>query len=122
MGVVLGVNGDDVAFEAGSVRTVILTILALINLPTAVCLHVLLQLGWLPEASPAALALKGEVLCMQGEDMATQSESVGGIEVAMPTLVHLVALVCLGVLLQLGWPVKAFLTHVTLMGKVLGVN
>lgn len=122
VGVVLGVNGDDVSFEARSVRTVILTILALINLSTTMCLHVFLQLGGLPEASPAALALEGEVLCMQGQNMATQGESVRSIEVTMPTLVHLVALVCLGVFLQLRWPVKAFLTYVTLMGKVLGVN
>lgn len=59
MGVVLGVDRDDVAFEARSVRTVILTILALIYLSTTVRFHVLLQLGGLPEASPAALALKG---------------------------------------------------------------
>lgn len=40
----------------------------------------------------------------------------------MPALVHFVALVRLCVLLQLRGPVKAFLAHVTLMGKVLGVN
>lgn len=89
------------AFEARSVRTVILTILALINLSTTVCLHVLLQLSRLPEASPASLALKGEVLRMQGQDMATQGESVGSVEVTMPALVHLVALVRLRVFLQL---------------------
>lgn len=33
--------------------------------------------------------------------MATQGEGVGGIEVTMPALVHLVALVCLRMLLQL---------------------
>lgn len=120
--VVLGVNGDDMALEARSVRTVILTILALINFSTAVRLHVLLQLSGLPEASPAALALKGEVLCMQGQDMATQSEGVGSVEVTMTALVHLVALVCLCVFFQLRRPVKAFLTHITLMGEVLGVN
>lgn len=42
VGVVLGVNGNDVAFEARSVCTVIFTILALVNFSTAVCLHVLL--------------------------------------------------------------------------------
>lgn len=110
------------AFEARSVRTVILTILALINLSTTVCLHVLLQLGGLSEASPAALALKGEVLCMQGQNMAAQGEGVGSVEVTMPALVHLVALVRLCVLLQLRGPVKAFLTHVTLMREVLGVH
>lgn len=88
------------AFEARSVCTVILTILALINLSTTVCLHVLLQLSGLPEASPAALALKRKVLCMQGQDMATQGERVGGVEVTMPALVHLVALVRFRVLLQ----------------------
>lgn len=122
VGIVLGVNGDDVAFEARSVRTVILTILALINLSTTVCLHVLLQLSGLPEASPAALALKREVLSMQGQDMATQGEGVGSVEVTMPALMHLVALVRLRVFLQLRGPVETFLTHVTLMGKVLGVN
>lgn len=122
MGVVLGVNGDNMAFEARSVRTVILTILALINFSTTVCLHVLLQLSGLPEASPAALALKGEVLCMQGQDMATQGEGVRSIEVTMPALMHLVAFVCLRMFLQLRGPVKAFFTHVTLMGEVLGVN
>lgn len=101
VGVVLGVNGDDMAFEARSVRTVILTILALINLSTTVCLHVLLQLSGLSEASPAPLALKGEVLCMQGQDMATQGEGVRSVEVTMPALVHLVALVRLRVFLQL---------------------
>lgn len=101
VGVVLGVNGDDVAFEARSVRTVILTILALINLSTTVCLHVLLQLSGLPEASPAALALKGKVLRMQGQDMATQGKGIRSVEVTMPALVHLVALVCLRVFLQL---------------------
>lgn len=101
VGVVLGVNGDDVALEARSVRTVVLTILALINLSTTVRLHVLLQLSGLPEASPAALALKGEVLRMQGQDMATQSEGVGSVEVTMPALVHLVAFVCLRMFLQL---------------------
>lgn len=62
--VVLSVNGDNVAFEARSVRTVILAILALINLSTTVRFHVLLQLGRLPKASPAALALKRELLCV----------------------------------------------------------
>lgn len=62
--VVLGVNGDDMAFETRSVRTVIFTILALINLSTTVCFHVLLQLSRLPKTSPAAFAFKGEVLCM----------------------------------------------------------
>lgn len=99
--IVLSVNRDNVAFEARSVRTVILTILALINLSTTVCLHVLLQLSGLPEASPAALALKREVLCMQGQNMATQGKGVRSIEVAVPTLVHLVALVCLCMFLQL---------------------
>lgn len=122
VGVVLGVNGDNVAFEAGSVRTVVLTILALINLSTTVRLHVLLQLGGLPEASPAALALKGEFLRVQRQDVATQGEGVGGVEVTMPALVHLVALVRLRVLLQLRGPVEAFLAHVALVGEVLGVN
>lgn len=97
--VVLSVNRDNMAFEARSVRTVIFTILALINLSTTVCLHVLLQLSGLPEASPAALALKRKVLCMQGQDMTTQGKGVRSIEVAMPALVHLVALVCLRMLL-----------------------
>lgn len=110
------------AFEAGSVRTVVLAILALINLPTAVRLHVLLQLSRLPKASPAALALKGKILSVQGQDMATQGESVRGVKVAVSTLVHLVAFVCLGVFLQLRGPVKALLTHVALMREVLGVN
>lgn len=110
------------AFKARSVRTVVLAILALINLPTTVRFHVLLQLRWLPKASPATLALKGQILRMQGQDMATQGERVGRVKVAVPTLVHLVAFVCLGVLLQLRGPVEAFLTHVTLMGEVLGVN
>lgn len=100
VGIVFSVNGDNMALEARSVRTVVLTILALINLSTTVCLHVLLQLSRLPEPSPAALALKGKVLCMQGQDMATQGEGVRGVEVTMPALVHLVALVCLRVLLQ----------------------
>lgn len=69
--VVLSVNRDNVAFEARSVRTVVLTILALINLSTAVRLHVLLQLGRLPEASPAPFALKREVLCVQRQDVTT---------------------------------------------------
>lgn len=122
VGVVLGVNGDDMAFEARSVRTVILTILALINLSTTVCLHVLLQLSGLSETSPAPLALKGEVLCMQGQNMATQGEGVRSVEVTMPALVHLVALVRLRMFLQLRGPVKAFLTHIALVGEVLGVN
>lgn len=54
--------------------------------------------------------------------MAAQGEGVGGVEVTMPTLVHLVALVRLRVLLQLRGPVEAFLAHVTLVGEVLGVN
>lgn len=62
--VVLGVNGDDMAFEARSVRTVIFTILALINLSTTVHLHVLLQLSRLSETSSASLALEWEVLCV----------------------------------------------------------
>lgn len=99
VGVVLCVNGDDVAFEAGSVRTVVLAVLALINLSAAVRLHVLLQLGGLPEASPAALALKGEVLGVQGQDVAAQREGVRGREVTVAALVHLVALVCLRVFL-----------------------
>lgn len=101
VGVVLGVNGDNVAFETRSVRTVILTILALINFSTTVCLHVLLQLSGLSETSPTALALKGQVLRMQGQDMATQGEGVGSIEVTMPALVYFVALVCLRMFLQL---------------------
>lgn len=122
MRVVLSVNGDNVTFEARGVRTVILTILALINLSTTVRLHVLLQLSRLPEASPTALALKGEVLRVQRQDVTTQGEGVGSVEVAMPALVHLVPLVRFRVFLKLRGPVKAFLTHVTLMGEVLGVN
>lgn len=89
------------AFEARSVRTVILAILALINLSPTVRLHVLLQLRWLPETSPAALALKGQILCVHGQDVATQGECVGSIEVAVPALVHFVAFVCLCVFFQL---------------------
>lgn len=122
MGVVLCVNRDDVAFEARGVRTVILAILALINLPTAVCLHVLLQLSRLPEASSAALALKGKVLCVQRQNMATQGKSIGSVEVTMSTLVHFVAFVRLSVFLQFRGPVEAFLAYVTLMREVLGVN
>lgn len=59
---------------------------------------------------------------MQGQDVATQSEGVGSVEVTMAALVNLVALVCLRVFLQLRRPVKAFLTHVALVGEVLGVN
>lgn len=54
--------------------------------------------------------------------MATQGESVGSVEVTVPALVHLVALMRLHMFLQLRGPVKAFLTHITLMGKVLSVN
>lgn len=99
MRVVLGVNRDDMAFETRSVRTVILTILALINLSTTVCLHVLLQLGWLPKTSPASLAFKGEVLRMQGQNMATKGEGVRGVKITMSALMHFVALVCLCVFL-----------------------
>lgn len=101
VGVVLGVNGDHMTFEARSVRTVILTILALINFSTTVRLHMFLQLSRLSEASPASLALEGEVLRMQGQNMAAQGEGVRSSEVTMPTLMHLVALVCLCMFLQL---------------------
>lgn len=122
VGVVLSVDGDNMPFKARSVRAVILAILALINLSTTVCLHVLLQLSGLPKASPAALALKREILRMQGQNVATQGEGVRSVEVAVPALVHLVALVRLCVFLQLRRPVEAFLTHVTLVGEVLGVH
>lgn len=87
------------AFEAGSVRTVVLAILALVNLSAAVRLHVLLELGGLPEAPPAAFALKRQVLCVQRQDVTAEGEGVRGVEVAVPALVHLVALVRLGMLL-----------------------
>lgn len=120
--VVLGVDGDDMAFEARSVRTVILTILALIHLSTTVCLHVLLQLSGLSEASLTAFAFKREVLGMQGQNVAAQGERVRSIEITMPALVHLVALVCFCMFLQLRGPVETFLAHIALMRKVLGVN
>lgn len=101
VGVVLGVNGDDVAFEARSVCAVVFTILALINLSTTVCLHVFLQLSRLSEASPAPLALEREVLRVQGQDVAAKGEGIGSIEVTVPALVNLVAFVCLCVFLQL---------------------
>ena len=64
VGVLLGVDGDDVTFEPRGVRAVVLAILALIHLPATVSLHVLLQLHWLSETTPAALTLEGEVLCV----------------------------------------------------------
>ena len=40
----------------------------------------------------------------------------------MPTLVHLVALVGLGMLLELGGPVETLLANIALVGEVLGVH
>lgn len=54
--------------------------------------------------------------------MTTQGKSVGSVEVAVPALVNLVALVCLCMFLQLRRSMKPFLTDVTLMREVLGVN
>lgn len=58
MGVVFGVDGDDVTFKTRSVCSIVLAILTLVNLLTTVSFHVLFQFSLLPEAFTAAFAPK----------------------------------------------------------------
>lgn len=92
MRVVLVVKRNDMASETRSVCTVILTMLALINLFSTVRLHVLIQAGLLLKTSPAALAFEGKVLCMQGLNMSTKDEGVRGVKITMLALMHFVCL------------------------------
>lgn len=58
VGIVFSVNGYDVPFETRSVCSVVLAVLALVDLAAAVCLHVLFELALLPEAALATLAFE----------------------------------------------------------------
>ena len=62
--------------EAGCVCSAILTILALIDFPAAVGLHVFLQFCLLPKPSLASFTFKREVLGMNGEDMPTKYKRI----------------------------------------------
>lgn len=120
--VVLCVYGDDVAFKARRVRGAVLTVLTLVDLFAAVSFHVLLEFELKPEASFALFTLKGQVLGVNGEDMAAQDEGVGRFKVTVSALVDLFPFVSFAVLLELRRAVKAFLAHLALVGEVLGVN
>lgn len=122
VGVVFGVDGDDVALKARRVRGAVLTVLALVHLPATVGLHVLLQFILLPEAPFTPFAFKRQVLGVNGEDVPTEYKRIGGFEVTVPTLVDLLPFMGLAMLLELRGPVEAFLTHLTLVGKILGVH
>lgn len=122
VGVVFGVDGDDVALKARRVRGAVLTVLALVHLPATVGLHVLLQFVLLPEAPFTAFAFKRQVLGVNGEDVPTEHKGVGGFEVTVPTLVDLFPFMGLTMLFELRGPVEAFLTHLALVGKILGVH
>lgn len=58
MGVVFGVDGDDVTLKTRSVRGIVFTVLTLVNFLTTMCFHVLLQFSLLPKALTAAFAPK----------------------------------------------------------------
>lgn len=120
--VVLGVYGDDVAFEAGRVRRAVLAVLALVDLFAAVSLHVLFELQLQPEAAFAFFALEGQVFRVDRQDVAAQDERVGGLEVAVAAVMDLLALVRLAVFLEFGGAVEAFVAHVALVGELLGVD
>lgn len=122
VGVVFGVDGDDVALKARRVRGAVLTVLALVHLPATVGLHVLLQFILLPEAPFTPFAFKRQVLGVNGEDVPTKYKRIRGFEVTVPTLVDLFPFMGLAMLFELRGPVEAFLTHLTLVGKILGVN
>lgn len=122
VGVVFGVDGDDVALKARRVRGAVLTVLALVHLPATVGLHVLLQFVLLPEAPFTPFAFKRQVLGVNGEDVPTEYKRIGRFEVTVPTLVDLFPFMGLAMLFELRGPVEAFLTHLTLVGKILGVH
>ncbi len=116
------VDGYDVPFETRSVRSVVLAILTLIDLATAVRLHVLLKFVLMPESALAPLALKRQVLGVNGQNVTAQREGVRRLEIAVPALVHLLPLVRFGMLLQFGGSVEALLAHVALVREVFGVH
>lgn len=58
MGVVFGVDGDDMTFKTRSVRSIVLAVLTLVNFLTTVGFHVLFQFSLLPKALTAAFAPK----------------------------------------------------------------
>lgn len=74
--IVLSVNGYDVPLETRSVRSVVLAILALVDLATAVRLHVLFQFVLLPETTLATLAFERQVLGVNGQDVPAEREGV----------------------------------------------
>lgn len=120
--IVFSVDGYDVPFETRSVRSVVLAILALIDLATAVRLHVLLKFVLMPEPALAPLALKRQVLGVNGQNVAAKCEGVRRLEIAVSALVHFIPLVRFGVLLQFGGSVEALLAHVALVREVFGVH
>lgn len=66
VGIVFSVDGYDVAFEPRSVRSVVLAVLALVDLAAAMRLHVLFEFVLVPEATLATLAFKRQVLGVYG--------------------------------------------------------
>lgn len=116
------VDGYDVPFETRSVRSVVLAILALIDLATAVRLHVLLKFVLMPKSTLAPLALKRQVLGVNGQNVAAQREGVRRLVIAVPALVHFIPLVRFSVLFQFGGSVEALLAHVALVREVFGVH
>lgn len=120
--VVFRVYGYDVPLEARGVCRAVFAILTLVDFPPAVGLHVLLQLQLLPESPLATLALKRQVLGVNGEDVTAEYKRVGSLKIAVPTLVDLFPFVGLAMLFELRGPVETFLADLALVREVLRVN
>lgn len=108
--------------EARGVCSAILTVLTLINFPAAVCFHVFFQLVLLPKALPTSLAPEGKILCVNREYVAAQDEGICNLKVTVSALVQFFPLVSRHVFFQFRRPVKAFVTHVTLVRVVFRVD
>lgn len=122
VGIVFGVDGDDMAFKTRSVCGVVLAVLTLIHFFTTVRLHVLFQFLLLPEAFTTAFAPKWQLLSVYRQDVSAQHKRVRNLELAMPALMHLFTPVCSFMLFKLGGPMEALLTDFTLVGIILGVH
>lgn len=122
VGIVFSVNGYDMAFETRSVRSVVLAVLALVDLATAVRLHVLFEFVLLPEAALATLAFERQVLGVNRQDVTAERERVRYLKIAVPALVYFITLVSLGVFFQFRGSVEALLAHVALVREVFSVH
>lgn len=120
--IVFCVYGYDVPLEARCVCSAILTILALIDLPSTVGFHVLLQFYLLPKASLASFTFEREVLGMNREDMPAKYKRIRSLKLTVPTLMYLFTFMGFAVLFELRRPVEAFFAYLAFVREVFRVD